>query len=157
MSMTPIGMYHASAAGLAVTDTGDFFQLRAVGVIAVIHEVRVWQENLVTLELNTIVMGRDSTGGGAAGSALTEREFSPSTTAPASTTHSLPTTDVDAGTLTWDLHCGWNILQEFVWLPTPAMRVAVYPDDDFGISLRVAPSGSQTTGVSVIWEEFQAV
>ena len=62
----------------------------------------------------------------------------------------MPTGDV--GTVTWDLVCGWNILQEFVWLPTPRFQLFMGASDTLALSL--LNTDALTIGCSVIWEEF---
>jgi len=142
-------IYQTTATNLSVTDTGDFVQLRNSSTLSVvIHEVRVWQESDTTLAMNTVRLHRGT--GGAAGSAMTERELNQGGPAAVVTGFSLPTTDV--GTLTGDMQSGWNILQEFLYLPIPEDRIILAASDHFGVSLRVADT--LTIGCSVIWEEM---
>ncbi len=143
------GTFYAQGNNLAVTDTGDFLQLRgAAGVICIVKEIRVWQESDTALAMNTIRIQRGT--GGAAGTGLTERENDIAGAAPLATAFSLPTTDV--GTLDLDVHCGWNILQEFVWLPTPEFQIHLAASDHIGVSLRVADT--LTIGASIWWTEM---
>lgn len=142
-------MYYAKGSAMAVTDTGDFLQLRnGAGVICRIHEIRVWQESDTTLAMNTVRIQRGV--GGSAGTGTSEDEMDIVSPASAATAFTLPTTDV--GTLDLTIQCGWNILQEFVWLPTPDIQIHLAASDELGLSLRVADT--LTIGASIWWEEI---
>lgn len=145
-----IGPFQVSANNLSVTDNGDFIQLRMGSTTkAQILEIRVWQESDLTITaMHTLRIQRGA--GGAVGSALTEREYDIAGAGPVATAFSLPTTDV--GTLDFDLHAGWNILQEFVWLPTPELQLPLAASDHLGVSLRV--NDTLTIGASITWVEF---
>lgn len=146
-----VGTYQVQANTLSVTDTGDFIQLRnSTGVTCEILEVRVWQTSDTTLAMNAIRMRRGANG--AAGTELTERELDVAGAAPVATAFSLPTTDVNSDDL--DIHCGWNILQEFVWLPTPEFQIHLAASDHFGVSLLIADT--LTIGANIIWRETGA-
>jgi hypothetical protein len=147
----PVGVFYTQANGLSVTDTGDFIQLRgAAGVRIEVLEIRVSQTSDTTIAMNTIRLHRGT--GGAAGTGLTEREWDIAGAAPAATGFSLPTTDV--GTLDLDVHCGWNILQEFVWLPTPEFPLVLAASDHLGVSLLAADT--LTMNASILWAEYGA-
>jgi hypothetical protein len=138
-----------SFTGLSVTDDGDFFQLRSVAnVLIIIHEIRVYQTSDTTLAMNGIEFNRGT--GGAAGNALTENKWNIGNPTVLGTAFSLATTDVGSIDLTMSL--GWNILQEFLWLPTPQFRIELAAADHFGISL--VNTDTLTIGGNVVWEEI---
>lgn len=147
----PIGTYYAQATSLAVVDNGDFLQLRnTTGIRIEVLEIVVYQTSDTALAMKALRFHRGT--GGAAGTDVTEREWDQGGQAPLGTVFSLPTTDV--GTLTLDIHRGWNILQEHVWLPTPAFPLILKPSDHLGISLR--DNATLTIGASILWEEYGA-
>lgn len=141
-------VYMASASALAVVDGGDFFQLRNTTARSVlIHAVHVSQTSDLSITAMQFVNIRRGVGG-LAGTGLDEWENDVSGVAAGATAFSLPTTDV--GTADWDAFFGWNILQEFVWLPTPEMRLKLKASDHLGIAII---SDTLTVNVTVFWEE----
>ncbi len=143
-------LHTVQATGLTLlTDAGDFGLLvGTAGTRALIHEIRVWQTGGTTLVMDVVRISRGSAG--AAGSALTEHDMDIGDTAVLVAT-SLPTTDV--GSIDYQLHVGWNLLQELVWLPTPRQQLVLNDGDDLGIG-RVGAVGHTGVGFSVTWEEF---
>ncbi len=107
---------------------------------------------MTSLELNTVQVRRGSSGG-TGGSGFTEGAMDGNAPTSVCTAAGLPTGNV--GTFDLLLYMGWNILQEFVWLPPPelALTFAAGTSHMVSISLRVAPSAAMTTGVSIFWEE----
>ncbi len=139
----------ATTSGLSVTDTGDFLQLRnTTAVTCKIKEIRVWQTSDTTLAMNGIQISRGDSG--AAGSDVTNHEWDIGGPAAVADAFSLATTDVT--TLDLDIRCGWNILQEFVWLPTPEFQIHLAESDHLGVHL--VGTDSLTMGWTIIWEEF---
>ena len=143
-------LHTAQATGLTLlADAGDFGLLAGTtGTRAKIHEVRVWQTGTTTLTLDVIRISRGSAGAG--GGAMTEYDMDIGDTAVLVAT-SLPTTDV--GSIDYQLHLGWNLLVEAVWLPTPDMQLVLNDGDDLGIG-RVGTTAHTGVGFSVTWEEF---
>lgn len=143
-------LYQVTGTGLSVSTTNDIVQLRgAAGVIIKIHEIRVWQTSETTLAMNGIRLIRGT--GGATGTGLVEREFDIVGSAPAATAFSIPGTNVATG-VDFDFEAGWNILQEFVYLPTPALRLHMAASDELGV--RLINSDTLTMGVTILWEEI---
>ncbi len=148
-------MYAASDANLAITDTGDMFQLRnGASVVTLIKEIRVFQESDTALAMNALTITRGA--GGTSGTALTEHEFDIADAAAGATAFSDDSAStaigVSVGTADWQVFFGWNILQEFVWLPTPETQLWLANSDHLGVALRV--SDTLTCGFSIVWEEF---
>lgn len=141
--------YQAGTNSIAVTDTGDFFQLRnGTNALVELKSIRVFQTSDTTLAMNAVNIIRGDTGAG--GVAMVEHEYGNITgpTAVAAAL-SLATTDVTNADLSfWG---GWNILQEFVWLPTPELQIELVRSDHLGLALAVADT--LTIGVNVIWDE----
>ena len=147
----PQGTYYAMAHTLTVSDQGDFFQMRnTTGNRIEVLEIRVWQTSDTALAMNAIRIQRGV--GGSGGNAVTERSWDAGGKSVAATCFDTCTGDV--GTLDLDIHCGWNILQEFVWLPTPEFYLILQPSDHVGLSLLI--SDSLTMGASMLWQEFGA-
>lgn len=142
-------LHTVQATGLTLlADAGDFGLLAGTaGTSAIIHEIRVWQTGTTTLTLDVLRFSRGS--GGAGGGALTEYDMDIGDTAVLVAT-SLPTTDV--GSIDYQLHMGWNLLQEAVWLPTPRQIMKLNDGDDLGIG-RVGTTAHTGVGWSVTWEE----
>lgn len=134
-----------------LTDAGDFLLLAGTaGTRAKIHEIRVWQDALTTLTMDGLRFSRGA--GGSGGAALTEYDMDPGDTAVLAAT-SLPT--VDVGTIDYQLHMGWNLLQEALWLPTPDQQLWLNDGDDLGIGRIVTSAVAHASvSVSVTWEEF---
>lgn len=138
----------ATTSGLSVTDTGDFLQLRSTtGVICEVLEIRCWQTSDTTLAMNGIQISRGASG--AAGSDVTNHEWDIAGPGAVADAFSLATTDVD--TLDLDIRCGWNILQEFVWLPTPEFQIHLAASDHLGVHL--VNTDSLTMGWTIVWRE----
>jgi len=144
-----MSLYYVQANSLSVSDAGDFLQLRNPGgVICLVKEIRVWQTSDTALAMNAVRFNRGA--GGAAGAALTERLMDVAVADAVATGHSLPTTDVSS--LDLDVHVGWNILQEMVWLATPELEIHLAANDHLGISLLTADT--LTIGASIFWQEI---
>jgi hypothetical protein len=142
-------IFTTAAAALAVTDTGDFLQLRgAAGAIVEILEIRVSQTSDTTLAMNAISIQRGTAGSG--GAARSEYEYDTAGPTALVTAFSLAT--VDVGSVDLAVVAGWNILQEFVWLPTPEMQLHLAASDHLGISLLNADT--LTVNAQVTWREI---
>ena len=148
--MSQVFKYVTSTSGVtSLADTGDWFQLRnGASCIVEILEIRVFQHVETDIQLNGIRLARGV--GGAAGTGLTEYDYDVNNPAPVATAFSLPTTDV--GTLDLEIRCGWNILQEFVWLPTPEIQIILHASDHLGIAPIVADAIAGV-GCSITWQE----
>lgn len=148
-----MGRIHtAQATALTLlADNGDFGALiGTAGTRARIHEIRVWQTGTTTLTLDVLRFTRGSAGAG--GGTPTEYDMDTTDTAVLNAL-SLPTTDV--GTATYQLHMGWNLLQEALWLPTPDQQLVLGDGEDLGIG-RVGAVAHTGVGWSVTWEEFKS-
>ena len=141
----------STSAVTSPADTGDWFQLRNGAAVTVeILEIQVFQHVETTLVMNALELRRGT--GGAGGTGMTEDEWQTLGTTPLATAFSLPTTDVGTADLT--LTYGWNILQPFVWLPTPEIYLHLKPSDHLGIAAVVADSIAGV-GCNIIWRELR--
>ncbi len=140
---------HTLAAGITLAaDNGDFGALiGTAGTGGLVHEIRVWQTGTTTLTMDQLRITRGTLAAG--GAALVERDMDPTDTA-IYTGVQLPTTDVTAD---YELHMGWNLLQEFVWLPTPRIQLLLNDGDDLGIG-REGTMAHTGVGFSITWEEW---
>ncbi len=151
----PIGQYQARDSAYAVTAAGDFFQLRneSTDRRAEVLEIRFGQTTLTSLEILRYAFNIGTNGGG--GSALAERSYlsdHPAAACEALSDNTDFTTDVTAST--FEYGGVWNVLQEFVWLPTPEIKIILEPGSNLGIALDDAPSGSASMTCNVIWREY---
>jgi len=146
-------IYYVQTNSIEVSDAGDFIQLRGgASRKCIIKEIKVWQDSATTLAMETVRIHR-GTGAGNAGVALTVRSVDITSAAAVATSFRLPTADVS--TLDLDIHDGWNILQAYVWLPTPEIEIEVTAGQDLGISILNGPGTTITkVGASIFWEEI---
>ena len=150
--MRSIGLYSVSGKALSVSSADDILQLRgAVTVNCLIHEIRLWQTSDTTLAMNSVRIRRGSSGATGTDLSADEDKYVVAGASQAASAFSLPGSNV--GSPSFDLHCGWNILQEFVWLPTPEIRLALHGVDMLSVSL--LNTATLTMGCSVTWEEFE--
>lgn len=146
-----MSLYYVQANSLSVSDAGDFLQLRNPGgVICLVKEIRVWQTSDTALAMNAVRFNRGAGGAAGASAPPTAREMDIAGASAVATAHSLPTTDVSS--LDLDVHVGWNILQEMVWLATPELEIHLAASDHLGISLLTADT--LTIGASIFWQEI---
>ena len=147
-----VGTYIARSPGFSVVDTGDMFQMRMPATRkATVLSIRMWQTSVVDLFMNLVRIRRGV--GGAGGNAVVEQEYDTESAAPGAVVVDLPTTDV--GTIDWEFNDGHNILQPFIWLPTPAEQLIVMPSDHIGVSWGTTNGMPFTSsaGFCIIWEE----
>ncbi len=145
-------LFTAQAVNLTLaTDAGDFLLLTGIaGTRAKIHEIRVWQDGTTSLIMDGLRFSRGS--GGSGGGSVTEHDRDGGETAAIVVT-SLPTTDVIS--IDYELHMGWNLLQEALWLPTPDQQLWLNDGDDLGIGrILTSATAHVSVSVSVTWEEF---
>lgn len=143
--------YSIARSGITTVDGGDFFQLRnTTGRKVKILSLYVFQVVGTTLLMPGARITRGV--GGAGGTARTTSIMSldPTDAAAGMTAFELPTTDV--GTVTWEGLRGWNILQEFVYLPIPDIQVPMAASDHLGIGTLTTGSIANV-GIMIDWEE----
>ena len=148
---TPGFIYQTSAHNVSVSDNGDFFQLRngATSIVKIL-EFRAWQISDTALAMAAIRLDRGT--GGAGGNAMTEYEWDSGGPASSVTTFNLATTDANSAGQTLAYAGGWNILQEFVFLPTPEFQLYLSPGTNLGASLEAADT--LEIGFSCVWQEY---
>ncbi len=140
--------FASGATGLAITDTGDFLQMRnGTGQIARILEIRALQTTENDIVHNAIVITRGTAGAG--GTPHTEYEYEVSGATAGVVVVDQATTDVTLGD--WQQTFGWNSINEFVWTPPPQYPLLLAESDTLGMALRVADT--ITVGYFVAWEE----
>lgn len=150
--ISPLATYSVTATGLTVSDTGDFFQLRApTNRRGVITEIRVFQDGNTKVAMNSIRIVRGSAGF-SGGTPLTQYRDDVVAGASSLDAYSLPTGDVT--TFDLDIRRGWNILQEFVWMPTPSYQIMIGKSDAVGIRLLNTPASSLNIGFNVTFEAY---
>ena len=147
-------IYSANATGVTVTTvSGDnTFVLLGGGNQYVIHEIRVWQTGTTTLTMEEIIIER---GIGAAignGTGVTEYENDVDDNVQ-NTMYVWGTTSVEPTPITFEIRGGWNMLQEWVWLPTPDIQLFCQGTDDIGISFE-STTAHTNVGCQITWQEF---
>ena len=138
------------AAGIAVTTQNDIIQMRnGTGETAEILAIQIFQttETAIANAMNGLRLNRGA--GGATGGTMTVRKMFVGDAASGMTVVSAPGTSV--GTLDLDELAGWNVLQPFVWLPTPDFQIFLAASDHFGISLEI--TDTLTVRGSIWWKE----
>ena len=134
-----------------LADNGDFGVLtNGSGVFMFIHEIRIQQRDSPTLAMETIRITR-GTAGGTGGTNETTYNYDILNPTAGGVLARLPTVDVSGSDL--QLLVGWNLLQEFVWLPTPQMRLHMAISDRIGIG-KLGTTSITGFSVQCTWEEF---
>ncbi len=113
-------------------------------------ELTIFQVGTTTLTMEEVIIERGDTASGGTSQSVYSYNISDVAT---TGVYSNATAITEATTITWQARRGWNMLQEFVWLPTPEIQLPVEVGDDVQVIL-----GSSTAhtgiGVNVVWEEY---
>jgi len=148
-------MYTCPLTGTSVSAAQDIIELQAPdGVMIVVHEVRLSQEDIAATEFFALKMHR-GTATGTGGSAGVEVALGGAGEPAADGIVELHNTT--QSTETSVLHTfRWNVLTEFLFLPTPDMRPVLTASSAnfFIVELEAAPSGATNMYGSITWEEF---
>jgi len=144
-------IYSASFVGVAVTVAQDLFEINAPATASVmVHEFRVGQVTKTTTEFLRINVARSTGASGSGGSAVTPIPLDVLDTAFAGTCEANNTTI--ATTLTVVEPLIWNVVTEYIWMPTPECRILIGPSGRLVFSLITVPAASMTMSGTVKFE-----
>lgn len=145
---------YTSGADLLTTlaDLGDWGQLRnGASCIVEVLEIQVFQVIETTLDMNGIRLVVGTVGSG--GTDESNDKYQTDGPAAIADFFTLPTVDVSTPIL--ELFQGWNILQPFVWLPTPETQLILSPSQALGIRPVKADAITSGVGINIIWQEYR--
>lgn len=145
-------MYSASFEDVAVTAVQDLFELTAASNVAVvIHEIELSQITQAASELLQIKLHR-GTSSGSGGTAASEIALDPGMpTADSAVEINNTTQSVETNLLRVD---HWNVVNPYLYVPTPETRILVPGAGLFIVELETAPGASMTMSGTLIWEEL---
>lgn len=148
-------MYSAQFNGVAVTAQQDLFELNAPSTAGVVvHGVVLAQSTEVgdaAEEGLSILFKRGATTSGSGGTTPTAAQLYASA-AYAGTVEVNNTTKATAGTIV-TLHADvWNVRSQFIWIPTPEMRIVLAPSARFTVELATTPADSITMNGTIYFE-----
>ncbi|NIT14583.1 MAG: hypothetical protein GTN99_10185 [Candidatus Dadabacteria bacterium] len=146
-------MFSLSFDAVAVTAVQDLFQIDPTGGVIIIHSVKISQEldvgdaqaehlrirlrrvtDAVTDDVNAVKLDNASAAE-AANLAINE------------------TTQLTTGAVNIDIEA-WNILQPYLYLPSPEMRPVIAIGETFTVDLADAPADSLTMSGTVVFEQI---
>lgn len=148
-------MYSAQYNNVNVTAQQDLFEIATPATAAVIiHGVVLAQTTEVgdaQEEGLSILFKRGQTSTGSGGTTVTAAQLFESA-ASASTVKANNTTKASGGTIV-TLHAdAWNVRSQFLWIPTPEMRIVIPPSSRFTVELATIPADSITMNGTLYFE-----
>ena len=148
-------MYSCPLIGTSVSAVQDLIELQAPdGNSIVVHEVRLSQEDIAVTEFFGLKFHR-GTATGTGGTAGVEVALGGAGEPVADGLVELHNTTQSVETsILYTFR--WNVLTEFLWLPTPEMRPTLVASGAsfFIVELETTPSGATNMFGSITWEEF---
>lgn len=117
----------------------------------IVHAMTLTTDQSTAQYLDTCIVTRSTAGSG--GSAITEAAIDGGDSATPSTTANYNvTTPGTIGRTLWPYY--WNITQEYLFLPTPEMRIIISESAFWALHLATAVSGTVKVSGTVIVEEW---
>lgn len=152
-------MYSALFEGVSVSAVQDLFELVApTDAAVVVHRVEISQDGSETSEQLPIrmVRGEGSVTSGSGGSTPTARPLAKGDAAFGGTVEANNTTRMVAGSgaLIPLARRAWNVLDRFLFTPTPEERIVISPGDRLTVELPVAPAAALTMSGEIVFEEI---
>jgi hypothetical protein len=148
-------MYSAHIEGTAATAQVDFFEVVAPSdAVVIIHGVWISQSSDVDSEQLRVAIKRGSTTSGSGGSAFTPNPHHFGDAAFGGTVEVMNTTKATSGTITTHHSDSFNVLNGWVWLPTPEMRLILSPSQRMTVELLTTPADSLTFNGTIVFEEL---
>lgn len=145
-------MYSAVFDKVAVSAVQDLFELVAASnVHVIVHSVKLLQITEEASEIVRIKFQRASTSG-SAGSTVTPVPLDPGTPAADTAVEINNTTQGTAGAIVDLDH--WNMVQPYIWLPTPENRIHIPGGGRLVVELEDAPDAATTMSGVVVFEEL---
>lgn len=153
----PIGTYSSSFSGRTSSGTNDFFQLRtpSSGYRLEVIELRLFQTSSTTLAMYAIQIARGTGTITNTGTATTIYEWDTGGQGGQGVGGTNQTTLDNLGSLNLAYFVGWNILQEFVWLPTPKYPLIMRAGEKMSLSF-ITGANLSGLGGNIVWEEYGA-
>lgn len=152
-------LYTAQFNGVAVTAQQDFFEIAAPSTMVVfIHWIELTQSTETgdaAEEMLSILLKRgvgSTTGSG--GSTPTPVKLETGNPSASSTVKANNTTKMTAGTITTVHASTWNERAQWLWLPTPELRIVLAPSERLTVELGTTPADSLTCNGTVYFEEL---
>lgn len=144
--------YSAVFEEVAVTAAQDFFQIIApADSVVIIHGFEISQSSDTESEQLNILVHRGSTNG-SGGSTPTARPLEVGDSAFGGTVEVNNTSQSTEGV---HLHtASFNVLNGYLWLPTPELRPVLSPSGQINIELQTAPLDPLTMSGTVYFEEI---
>jgi hypothetical protein len=152
-------LYTAAFDSVAVTAQQDFFELTAPATTGfMVHEVRIGQSSSTTSAelLIRLRRGTSTTTSGSGGSTATPVALHANDPAANVVVEINNTTKmaVGSGALSLILVDTFNVLNGWIYLPTPETRPAMAPSQRFTVELGTTPGSSTTISGTIIFEEL---
>lgn len=145
-------MYSAVFEEVAVTVVQDLFEIVApADAVVIVHSFEISQSSDTDSEQLNLLFHRGSTSG-SGGSTPTARPLEVGTAAFGGTVEANNTTQSTEGV---HLHtASFNVLNGYIWMPTPEARIVLSPSGRLNIELQTAPADSLTMSGVVVFEEI---
>jgi hypothetical protein len=145
-------MYSATFEEVSVSVAQDLFEINAPSdAIVVVHSLVLSQSSDTDTEQLNILVHRGSTSG-SGGSTPTASPLAVGDAAFGGTVEANNTTQSTEGTI---LHSDcFNVLNGYVWIPTPECRPVISPSGRLIIELQTAPGDALTMSGTVYFEEI---
>ena len=145
-------MYSATFEEIAVSAVQDLFEVVAPSDAAVvIHGFEISQSSDTDSEMLNLLVHR-GTASGSGGASVTASPLAVGDAAFGGTVERNNTTQSVEGTI---LHsAAFNVLNGYVWIPTPECRPVISPSGLFIVELQTAPADALTMSGVVYFEEI---
>lgn len=145
-------MYSATFEEVSVTAVQDLFEINAPSdAVVVVHSLVLSQSSDTDSEQLNILVHRGSTSG-SGGSTPTASPLAVGDAAFGGTVEVNNTSQSTEGVI---LHSDcWNVLNGYVWIPTPECRPVISPSGRLIIELQTAPADALTMSGTVYFEEI---
>lgn len=145
-------MYAAVFEEVAVSAIQDLFELNApADAVVKVHSFEVSQSSDVDSEMLALLFHMGSTSG-SGGSTPTPTPLELGDAAFGGTVEANNTSQSTEGTF---LHAAaFNVLNGYIWMPTPEARIVLSPGDRLIIELQTAPGDELTMSGTLVFEEI---
>jgi len=146
-----MGRKYSVTLSAAVTASGDLIEIASPSdAITIIHSLEITQSTDTDSEALRGTLSR-CTSSGSGGSTATPRPLEVGDPAYGGTVETQNGTP--AGTLTLIHTFGWNVLNGYMWLPTPELRPVLSPSGMAVFRIETAPADSVNLEITITFEE----
>lgn len=145
-------LYSATFEEVAVSVVQDLFEINApADAVVILHGFEISQSSDTESEMLNLLVHRGSTSG-SGGSTPTASPLEVGDAAFGGTVEANNTTQSTEGTI---LHsAAFNVLNGYMWMPTPEMRPVISPSGRLIIELQTAPADALTMSGTAYIEEI---